>query len=80
MNKGVGIPRKKQAGTHRICLLSLWGQRAKTEMEMEDGTVYHVSTFYGGSTEIGSLPDALTLETPFSYFQIASLENTVGIW
>lgn len=34
----------------------------KTDLLMEDGTTYHVNTFYGGSTEIGHLLEALTLE------------------
>lgn len=30
--KGVGIPRKKQVGTHRICLLSHRGSKQKSEV------------------------------------------------
>ena len=50
------FPIIKHQGREFLCLPT------KTEMEMEDGTVYHVNTFYGGSTEMGPLLDALTLE------------------
>lgn len=50
------FPIIKHQGREFLCLPT------KTEMEMEDGTVYHVNTYYGGSTEMGPLLDALTLE------------------
>ena len=50
------FPIIKHQGREFLCLPT------KTEMEMEDGAIYHVNTFYGGSTEMGPLLDALTLE------------------
>lgn len=50
------FPIIKHGGREFLCL------PAKTELLIEDGTVYHINTFYGGSTEMGPLLDALTLE------------------
>ncbi len=50
------FPIIKHGGRQFLCLPT------KTDLLMEDGTIYHVNTFFGGNTEMGAMLDALTLE------------------